>query len=166
LEKEPSVYDPEYDDFVNSIKTTLFFNDWIDEKDEEYLLETYTIRPGEIRTKLAIADWLLFSAEELAKILEFRLMLPEIRKARSRLKYGVKEELLPLLRLKEVGRVRARRLFNNKIKDIGDVKKVDFSTLAQLIGRKTAAKVKKQVGEDVPEVKENKRKGQISIKDY
>ena len=43
----------------------LFFQEWINEKDEEYLLEKYAIRPGETRVKLNIADWLLYTAEEL-----------------------------------------------------------------------------------------------------
>ena len=28
LEKEPNLYDPEYDDYLNSIKTAMFFKDW------------------------------------------------------------------------------------------------------------------------------------------
>jgi helicase len=62
LEDEPPMYDPEYDDFLNSVKTALFFKDWINEKDEEYLLETYNVRPGEIRVKLSLADWLLYAS--------------------------------------------------------------------------------------------------------
>ncbi len=57
LDEEPSMFDPDYEDFLNSIKTALFLQNWIDEKDEEFLLETYGIRPGEIRAKLEIADW-------------------------------------------------------------------------------------------------------------
>ncbi|MBI4149914.1 hypothetical protein HY488_00760, partial [Candidatus Woesearchaeota archaeon] len=168
LEDEPSLYDPEYEDFLNAVKTALFFHDWIDEKDEEQLLEQYTIRPGEIRVKLELADWLLYAAEELARLMHFQPIIKEISKTRFRLKYGVKEELLPLLKLEGVGRVRARKLFNNKIKDIGDVKAADITLLAQLIGPGMAKSIKQQVGQDIDKLKarENKRKGQISLKDY
>lgn len=165
---EPSMYDPDYEHFLNSIKTALFFNDWCNEKDEEELLEKYNIRPGEIRTKLELADWLLYSAEELAKLAKKHGIIKHIIRARLRLRYGVKEELLPLIRLEGIGRLRARRLYNNKIKDINDIKSADVVMLAQLVGRLTAISIKKQVGQDVEKavVPENKRKGQISLRDY
>ncbi len=166
LEKEPSMYEQEYEDFLNSVKTAMMLQDWANEKDEEFLLEGYAVRPGELRAKLDITDWLLYSSEELSKLLHFKPLIKEIVKLRLRLKYGVKEELLPLLKLGQVGRVRARALYRNKIKDIADVKKVKLEVLEQILGKKTALAVKKQVGEEVKEVPENKRKGQISLKGY
>ena len=168
LEEEPSLYEPEYDDFLNSIKTALFFQEWIDEKDEEYLLENYDIRPGEIRAKMNIADWLIYTTEELARIMQLQNILKEIIKVRIRVKSGVKEELIPLLKLDQVGRVRARKLYYNGIKSIGDVKEADLMKLVQILGKQVAISVKKQVGQDFEgmKVKENKRKGQISLKDY
>ncbi|MBU0461177.1 MAG: ATP-dependent DNA helicase, partial [Nanoarchaeota archaeon] len=102
------------------------------------------------------------------KILKKQKILKEILKLRFRLKYGVREELLALLKLENIGRVRARRLYNQGIKDIGDVKRADVATLAQLLGKKIAIDVKKQVGQDIAKevVPERKRKGQISLKDY
>lgn len=144
----------------------MMFYDWINEKDEEFLLEEYNIRPGELKIKLDIADWLLYSSEELSKLLHFKYFIKEIVKLRLRLKYGVKEELLPLLRLEQIGRVRARTLYRNKIKDIADVKKVRLEILEQILGKKIALAVKKQVGEEIEIVPERKRKGQISLKDY
>lgn len=168
LEDEPSLYDPEYEDFLNAIKTALFFQDWIDEKDEEQLLEAYDIRPGEIRVKLDLADWLLYAAEELARLMHFHPIIKEVSKTRFRLKYGAREELLPLLKLESIGRARARKLFNNKIKDIRDVKNADIMVLSQLLGPTIARNIKQQVGQDVDKLKvrENKRKGQISLNDY
>ncbi len=168
LEDEPSLYDPDYEDFINAFKTALFFRDWMDEKEEEQLLEKHDIRPGEIRVKLDLADWLLYAAEELARLMHYQPILKEISKTRFRLKYGVREELLPLLKLEGIGRVRARKLFNNKIHDIRDVKAADIMALSQLIGPGIARSVKQQVGQDVGKlpVRENKRKGQISLKDY
>ncbi|MDO8741391.1 MAG: helicase-related protein [Candidatus Woesearchaeota archaeon] len=168
LEKEPTLYEEEYDEYLNSVKTALFFEEWVNEKNEEYLLEQYNIRPGETRAKLNIADWLLYASEELSRILEIKPMLKEILKLRFRLKYGVKEELLPLMKLKHIGRARGRMLFNNGIKDIADVKKADLTALTQILGSNTAIDIKKQVGEDFEKmkVKENKRKGQISLADW
>jgi len=151
LEKEPSMYEPEYESYLNSVKTAMFFNDWVDEINESELLEKYNIRPGETRIKLSIGDWLLYASEELARMLKKKDLLRELMKTRIRLKNGVKEELLPLLKLREVGRVRARKLFRNRIKDIGDVKKADIMKLGSIVGKKTAAKIKEQVGQKVSE---------------
>ncbi|MCH8003869.1 MAG: hypothetical protein IH934_04535 [Nanoarchaeota archaeon] len=166
LEKEPSMYEPEYEDFVNSIKTALMFNEWINEKSEEYLLENYNARPGELRSKLDIADWLLYANSEISRILHFQHLNKEIVKLRLRLKNGIKEELLPLIKIQGVGRVRARRLFFNKIKDVGDVKKADVTKLVQILGNNVALSVKKQVGQEIKEVPAGKRKGQISLGRY
>jgi len=56
----------------------------------------------------------------------------------------------------------------NKIKNIGDVKKAELGTLVQILGRNIALDVKEQVGQSFKniKVKENKRKGQISLNDY
>ncbi|MBI5397849.1 hypothetical protein HZB03_00130 [Candidatus Woesearchaeota archaeon] len=168
LMTEPSVYEPDYDDFLNSVKTALFMHEWIDEKDDEYLLETFDVRPGESRTKIDCADWLLYTAEEFARLMQMQPVIREVVKLRYRLKYGVREELIPLLKLQGIGRVRARKIYNNGIKDIGDVKRADVTQLAQLLGKAVALDVKKQVGDDIIRnmVPEHKRKGQISLLHY
>ncbi len=163
LEKEPSIFDHEYEEFMNAIKTSLFFEGWMEEFDEEYLLETYDIRPGEIKAKLDVADWLLYATEELSKIIEHKEAIKEIRKLRIRLQYGAKEELLPLLRLKGIGRIRARKLYSNGLKDLGNLKEADLTTLTQILGKAIAEDVKKQLGEEIEEVSPRKRSGQVSL---
>jgi len=170
LSLEPSMFEPEYEDYIKSIKTALFFYEWINEVDEEALLEKFNIRPGETRVKLGLADWLLYSSEELAKLIKLHGLIKELAKLRTRLTYGAKEELLPLLRLRNIGRIRARKLFNNKIKGIEDVKKADLALLTQLIGKQVALSIKKQVGEDLRDekvqVSERKRRGQTALGKY
>ncbi len=166
LEKEPSPYGLGYDDFMNSIKTALFFDAWINEHDEEYLLEAFDIRPGEVHAKKEIADWLLYASEELASALGLREAVKELHKLRIRVEHGVKEELLTLLQLKSIGRVRGRKLYAHGIKSIGDVKKTDLTTLTQILGRNVAEDVHKQVGQDVTVIPAGTRKGQISLEKY
>ncbi|MFH1682328.1 MAG: helix-hairpin-helix domain-containing protein, partial [Candidatus Woesearchaeota archaeon] len=163
LEDEPTLYDLNYDDFLNSIKTALFFEEWIEEKDEDYLLEKYGVPPGEVHTKLNIADWLLYSAHELAKIMQFQELLKEISKLRFRIKYGVKEELLPLLKIKGIGRKRARKLHDNKIKTVKELNQTSVALLAKLIGQKTAEAVKEQLEKAPQPVPEGRRKGQLAV---
>ncbi len=166
LESVPSMYEDEYDMFLESIKTSLLFLDWVNETQEKDLLEKYNVRPGELYGNIESADWLLYSAEELARLLQFQPLLKDIIKLRIRLKYGAKEELLALLQLKQIGRVRARRLFVNRIRDIADLRKTDLATLSQILGKNIALNIKEQLGENVSAVAENKRKGQINLEDY
>tara|TARA_Y100000310_G_scaffold345504_1_gene465728 strand:+ start:4542 stop:6056 length:1515 start_codon:yes stop_codon:yes gene_type:complete len=163
LHPEPRLTDPSYGDFMNSIKTTLFLTSWIDEMTEPDLMEKYSVRPGEIKYKTDNADWLLYASAELAKLIDRQSIVKDLVRLRIRINYGVKEELLALLKLKGIGRKRARKLFDNSIKDLGDVKKSDIGALSQLVGGKIAVSVKKQLGQSVEEVSERKRIGQMSI---
>jgi len=164
---EPSIYEAEYDEFLNATKTSLVLSEWMDEEEEDTLLDKYNVRPGELAAKKDNCDWVLYGAEEVAKILGLGCV-SLVRKTRFRLNHGIKEELISLVRLKGIGRVRARKLFRNNIRDIGDIKKADVTVLAQLVGKATALDIKKQVGEDIEAEKgpEGKRKGQKSMEDY
>lgn len=170
LVPEPTQYSYEYDEWLASIKTTMFFMDWIAEAGEESILENFGVRPGELKAKTDIADWLLYSSEELCKLLSFQQFLAPLAKMRIRLKYGVKEELLKLMRFKGIGKVRARTLYRNGIKLVHDVKTADVSKLVQLIGPAMTKKLKEQVGEEVDPKKvavaPRKRKGQKNLGDW
>lgn len=163
LVDSPKQFDFEYDDFLKAAKTALFLENWIEEKDEEYLLETFDIRPGEIRAKVDSAVWLLQAAKDLCELEGLREVVKPLHVLGIRVEEGVREEILMLLRLRGIGRIRARRLYQAGIRDIGDVKKVDITTLGQIIGRAIAIDVKKQVGEEVVEVPVTKRKGQLNL---
>ncbi len=149
LVNQPSEFEPEYDEWLNGFKTSLMMSDWIDENDEAYIMENYDARPGELRSKLDIADWLLYCLSEIAHIMQRNDLIKYVNKARLRLRYGVKEELLPLLKLRSIGRVRARRLFNKNVKDLGDVRKISLDELERILGKNIALDVKKQVGESI-----------------
>ena len=45
---EPSIFEPEYDDFLKSMKTTLALVNWMNEKNEDDILEEFNIAPGEL----------------------------------------------------------------------------------------------------------------------
>ena len=167
LEPEPTIYDYEYDEFLNSLKTALFFNDWIEENHEDYLLEKYNITPGAVHTKLTILDWLLYTSAEIANMANLKSSIKHINKVRFRIKHGIKEELIPLCRLNNISKIRARKLYNNGIKDLGDIKKANFQTLIQILGEKIALNIKSQVGQKIePEVKPTKRIGQMGLTKY
>lgn len=147
MQNEPSMFDAEYDDWLNSIKTALMLKGWIEEHDEQWILDEYDCRPGEMRVKVDRADWLLYAAHELARLMNYKELLREITKVRLRLKYGVKDELLPLVRLRNIGRARARKLFRNGIKNTGDIRKASLERLIGLVGKAVSKSLKEQVGQ-------------------
>ncbi len=145
VDKLPNEWDVEYEEYLDSIKTASFFSGWLDELGEDIILEKFNVTPGELRARLDIADWLLYSMSELALLLDKKDLLSELKKLRIRMEYGIRQELLPLIKLKGIGRVRARLLFNAGVKDIGDLKKIPLQSLGNIVGEKIAENLKDQV---------------------
>ncbi|MFH8119320.1 MAG: DEAD/DEAH box helicase [Candidatus Aenigmatarchaeota archaeon] len=152
----PDESEIEFDDFLRSLKTALVFEAWIEEASEDEILTNFRVTPGEFYGKKEIADWLLYSLQELALLLGYKEFLKPIRKLRVRLEYGVREELINLVRLKGIGRIRARKLYNAGIKRISDLKKIPIETLTKLVGEKVAYSIKEQLAQ-VPKKKEEKQ---------
>lgn len=142
---EPSIFEPEYDEFIKSVKLTLALKDWMNEKNENEIFEKYNISPGELHLKRELCNWLIYTTEKLAEMLLLKKFIKIIRKAKFRLEKGIKKELIPLAKIKNVGRVRARLLYKNGIKNIEDVKKTDVSLLSKILGKKTAVKLKEEL---------------------
>jgi helicase len=145
FEKTPEEWDEEFEDFIKALKLAIIFKNWINEKTEAKLLEEFRITPGELRARLDIADWLLYSAYELSKILHLKKHKKQIKKLRIRMKYGIKEELLHLISLKGIGRIRARKLYNHGIKNVEDIRKTPLNILENIIGRALAKQIKEEV---------------------
>lgn len=143
----PDELDDDYEEFQKEIKMALIFEAWLEEKTENEIFELYKITPGDLYLKLEIADWLLYSMAEIGKILFFREeVIKEIRKLRKRMRYGVKEELLDLVRVKGIGRKRARKLFDGGIKNLKLLKAASVEKIATILKSKVLAeKIKKEV---------------------
>ena len=98
--------------YLWDLKTALLLQDWTEEMPEEQMLKRYSTTPGDIRAKVDVAEWLLYAAGELARLLAPEAVA-ELEQLRTRITHGVRRELLPLLALPGVGRIRARELFNH-----------------------------------------------------
>ncbi len=136
---EFGLYDP-----LKSLSTAYMLYDWINEKSEQEIVEKYSTTPGALHTKLTNADWLAYASAELAKIMHIPNI--DLIELRLRLKYGIKEELMDLVRLEQVGRVRARLMYNNGIKSVADLKKEGAAkTIEKLFGKEIAEKIISQI---------------------
>ncbi|MDC8452324.1 MAG: helix-hairpin-helix domain-containing protein, partial [Candidatus Nitrosotalea sp.] len=78
------------------------------------------------------SDWLIHALYEIAKLEKKDEILSEIDALRSRIVYGIKEELVDLVKVKGIGRVRARILFKNGIKTTEDLSKISIERLAKI----------------------------------
>ncbi len=137
-------------EILECFKTTLLFQDWCNEKDEDEILQKFDAPPGELHYKLERADWLLYSMNELARILNHHALIKEIAHLRTRMKYGIKEELLQLVQLKGIGRVRARSLHKQGFKDFKTLRNTPFESLAKTLGPALARSIRDQLGLSVP----------------
>ena len=160
----------DYEFLLSEIKTALLIEQWIEETSEDKIVETFSVGPGDIRRKVDHAEWLIYSMKELGKIFnkdKAKLLTPLI----LRLRYGVKEELLNLISLKGIGRVRARALYRSDLTSVGDLKKVDVNKLASIpgIGPTIARNILLQLGrkeEGVVEDDIEEGGGQSSLSDF
>lgn len=143
----PSEFDRGFEDWLASLKTAAVLYDWADERDEDRIAEKHDVAPGDVRTRVERADWLLYAAESLAQLLDS----PHQRAVHEtclRVQHGVREELLDLVSVRGVGRVRARRLYEAGIENRDDLRDASVDRVANLLGPKTAEKVLAEVGRD------------------
>jgi helicase len=138
----------EYESFLAEVKTTRLLLSWMEEIPEETIIENFDVGSGDIFRYVESADWLLYSIYEIAKLLNVRDVLPVVANVRKRVIEGVREELLELVNLKGIGRVRARMLFNAGFKTITDLRASRPFQLISIptIGREVAKNIYEQVG--------------------
>jgi len=143
----PSIYNGDYDFFLSEVKTASLLEDWINERKEDEMIVKYQVGPGDIHARVETAEWLLHAMQELARLFNFDAV-PFLSKLKLRVKYGCREELLNLVTLRGIGRVRARILYRNGFRSIDMLRRASVERLASLpgIGMAIAKQIKEQVG--------------------
>jgi helicase len=155
LGRTPSEYaDSDFESWLSALKTARLLEDWASEVDEDRITERYGVGPGDVRGKVETATWLLGAAERIAGERGFDAVA--VREAKKRVEYGVREELLDLAGIRNVGRKRARRLYEAGIETRADLREADKSVvLGALRGRrKTAETILENVGRADPSMDE------------
>lgn len=139
----PSIDSPDFDYYLREIKTALLLHEWVNEVDEDKICSSYGISPGDVRRIMENAEWLSYSLTRISNFVKHpqKTLFSDMEK---RIKFGVKRELVDLVDLKGVGRVRARKLYNAGIKSKSDIVK-SSNQLPSIIGQKTAKKILEQV---------------------
>ncbi|HSA35134.1 MAG TPA: helix-hairpin-helix domain-containing protein, partial [Methanomassiliicoccales archaeon] len=105
--------------------------------------------PGDIHNKVEIGERLLYSMREMSNIFN-KDCYPILTKLMTRMRYGVREDLLELVELKGVGRIRARSLQKRGFTSWETIKEADVHAISAVtgIGDTLAERIKKQVDPD------------------
>ena len=138
--------------YYATLKTMWLWSRWIDEDKEESMCDDFNIGPGDIYRHVESAGWLLHAAGMIAELLHYKKLTFELEALRSRVRYGIKEELLELAALDGVGRVRARMLFKHGYQTLADLKPATASHLASIktIGKSLAESIVNQIHHPAP----------------
>ena len=137
-----------YEEFLAEIKCARVMYEWINETSEDGILEVHKVEPGDMLRMVDTSKWLLHATYQLAELFGHKDLLAPTYELQIRCAKGVKSELVPLVELDGVGRVRARSLFNAGYRNLDDLKHASVTDLMNvpLIGPSLAKKIKEQVG--------------------
>ncbi len=151
-------FDFEENNVMNALKSAWVLFDWINEKSEQEITSTYGIESGDLHNLTSTSYWLIYSLGALAKLLEFDDLHSKIEELSLRIKYGIRQQLLELVRLEQIGRKRARILYNNGFKTLEDLKQADPSKLAALqgFGPELINSIRRQLGLPIIKIKSKK----------
>ncbi len=128
-------------------RSLLALQAWITESSELSLSDSLSIESGDMHRMAEMANWLSYCLREISKHVERADLLEELDDLRKRIVYGIREELLDLVRVKGIGRVRARILYKHKIKNLDDLAKIPVNKLAEIdkIGSTIADNIKSEL---------------------
>ena len=128
-------------------RSLMALQSWITESSEISLASSLKIESGDVHRMVQTAEWLLYCLRELAKQGENVELLEELDILRKRVIYGIREDLVELVKIKGIGRIRARKLHNHGIKTLEDLSKIPVKKLAEIdkIGSTLADNIKSQL---------------------
>ena len=147
LEPIPQDNYDRYTKFFESLRSLQVLHAWINEWNEDKILEQYDVEPGDLHRAVESAEWLCYSFSEIAKMVGRSDLYSEAAELRLRIESGIKSDLLPLVRLEAIGRARARELYRAGYTEVSKLGAASVESLARVpkIGTKVAAKIKQQL---------------------
>jgi len=154
------------EEYYRALNTAMLLSDWADELPDARICERYSVGPGDVYGMVESVNWLLHASGELSRMFA-TAFYPRVREYETCMKNGIRRELLPLVRLRGIGRVRARRLFNNGITSPEAVLAAGFDQITKLIGHGIAeqvfAQLEKTVKKPAPSPGEDNMAGQSTL---
>ena len=142
--------DPEeesYNEYMSAVRISLVLEAWINEASEAEIYDRFGVQPGDLAALRETASWIAYAASQIAKVAGYREYVKPYDVLSVRLKHGVREELLPLVRLRGIGRVRARALYRAGYTSLEKLKTATADELMRVpgIGLSTIKLIKEQL---------------------
>jgi len=144
-DEEPEAYEA----YLEALKNVMVLEAWVNEVSEGDMYEKLGVEPGDLAALREKAEWVCYSAHQIANLIKAVDFINPLRVMTERLRHGVKEELIPLVRLEGIGRVRARALYSRGFRSIEDLKRASVDELMSVpgIGPQIARRIKEQLSE-------------------
>ncbi|MCS5532441.1 MAG: DEAD/DEAH box helicase [Candidatus Poseidoniales archaeon] len=134
-------------DIERRMKGVLVLEDWIDEASFENLEKNWNVQPGDVRSRVDLAEWLLYAMreilnddEELRQLdsSQHKVLVEFVNELHRRVRNGCKAELLGLVSIRGIGRIRAREMADllgvENASDVASLTERDRENLASLRG--------------------------------
>ncbi len=96
-------------------------NNWIEEMPKPFIAQVHKVAIGDLGVATQLAEWLIYSAKVIA-IVKRNSKGYYLEGLQHRMKYGIKDDISELCRVKYIGRERARQLYKAGIKTTVDLK--------------------------------------------
>ena len=129
------------------MKGALVVKAWMDEDSLESIEENWSVQAGDLRSRVELLEWLLYAMrrilsedEDLVRIDRgaHKTLFESIDEVHRRIRYGCKSDILGLVAIKGVGRVRAREMSDilgvTSASDVSEITDRDHSRLSDLRG--------------------------------
>ncbi len=131
--------------YLATLKTASVLEAWVSEIPIAEITAKFGIGAGDLHAKADDAEWLLFGLGRFAVRFQRRLARP-VDDLALRVRYGVREELLDLVRLRGVGRARARALYRAGYADREALRAAPVDRIEQVLrSRRLAESILAQV---------------------
>ncbi len=118
---------------LEKFKTAKVLNAWINEATEAKILEDFDIPPGSLHSRMLNTNWLCYAMQEIAFLLNQTRAYGISKRLSRRIKHGVKDELLDLCKIKGIGRVRARKLYDHGVTSLEDFRRLSRDEVKKIL---------------------------------
>jgi len=134
-------------DIERRMKGVLVLEDWINEARMEDLENNWNVQPGDVRSRVDLAEWLLYAMreilnddDELRRLdpSQHKVLVDLVSELHRRISHGCKSDLLGLVSIRGIGRTRAREMVDllgvENASDVAALTERDRDKLASLRG--------------------------------
>ncbi len=135
----------DYEWFMGEVKTAMLLEEWVTEVSAEDITRHFNVGEGDLHALADTSEWLMHAAAKLAELLGVEHS-SHAYSLEKRIRYGSGLDLMELVGIKGVGRVRARKLYNAGFVSVAKLKGADMSILSKLVGPKVAYNILSGIG--------------------